>query len=301
MKTYEEMAQSVIHRAKAHKMVRNRWIIGSVAAVVAVGVCLSVMVKNRPEDDPTLQTQPATTVPNEMVVIPVPTGDTPLQTLPSNEVKNHRVTFLHNDGSQSSHMDLDVQTSSQMEIRVKDIRGLSEEEVESLGKAEAMYAQSLVDAHPEAKGYNWVQGAKDNTLITCITTGHFIIATEHPEWIESIYAATQGTVKLDNMEFASDDYMKNPTPFLPDEYALNHDQIQQRYYAPYGGLEIVCEITNRAEIALDEGEVTLGDLHDTITFTVTYVDGTVEEHAIDMIFNESGEVYALYRGATAAA
>ena len=36
MKTYEEMAHSVISRAKAHKTMRNRFIAGSVAAVLVL-------------------------------------------------------------------------------------------------------------------------------------------------------------------------------------------------------------------------------------------------------------------------
>lgn len=42
-------------------------------------------------------------------------------------------------------------------------------------------------------------------------------------------------------------------------------------------------------------------MSDTITFTVTYVDGTVETHSIDMIFNDDGKVYAIYRGVEAVA
>ena len=141
MKTYEEMAQSVIRRAKAHKAARNRWIIGSVAAVLVLCACVGVM-GNRPQPDAALQDQ--------TVALP----DVTTVTVPADR---QRVTFLSSDGSQTAEMKQDVETPCLMEVRVKDVHGLSEEEKAAVVEAEKQYADALVAAHSEAKGYNWAK------------------------------------------------------------------------------------------------------------------------------------------------
>ena len=291
MKTYEEMAQSVIRRAKAHKAARNRWIIGSVAAVLALCLCVGIMLLDGPADETTLQTMP-TTEPGKL--------QTPVETTAA-VPESAKVTFLYDDGDEINEMKKNIETPCRMEIRVKDIRGLSRDEVDAVCEAEKQYAQALVDAHSEGKGYLYMQSPRINTVITSITAGAFIIGMDDPTQIESIYATVQGAVQLQHIPFAHPGFLEDPTLPWPTEYLLDHDSIQKQYWAPNGGVSISFHVSNDAEMKLDQGTVTIGELRDTITFTVTYCDGTVENHVIDMIFNESGQVYALYRGATAAA
>ena len=119
MKTYEEMAQSVIRRAKAHQAARNRWIIGSVAAVLVLCACVGVM-GNRPQPDAALQDQ--TAVPDVTTV-----------TVPADI---RCVTFLSSDGNRTAEMKKNVETPCLMEVRVKDVLGLSEEEKAAVVEAE---------------------------------------------------------------------------------------------------------------------------------------------------------------------
>ena len=291
MKTYEEMAQSVIRRAKAHQAARNRWIIGSVAAVLALCACVGIMLMDGPADETTLQTMP-TTEPGHLQKPVETTAAVP---------ESAKVTFLYSDGSEINEMQQNVQTPCRMEIRVKDIRGMSEDEVNTICEEEKQYAQALVDAHSDGKGYLWSQTPRINTVITSITAGAFIIGMDDPTQIESIYATVQGAVQLQHIPFAHPGFLEDPTLPWPTEYLLDHDSIQKQYWPPNGGVSISFHVSNDAEKELDQGTVSLGELRDTITFTVTYCDGTMENHVIDMIFNESGQVYALYRGTTAAA
>lgn len=285
MKTYEEMAQSVIRRAKAHQAARNRWIIGSVAAVLALCACVGVM-GNRPQPDAALQDQ--TAVPDVTTV-----------TVPADI---RCVTFLSSDGNQTAEMKKDVETPCLMEVRVKDVHGLSEKEKAAVVEAEKQYADALVAAHSEAKGYNWTQYDSGDVVVTSISAGHFIIGMEDPEQIKSIHAIVGGAVCLGHMPFADEEaYWENLDNPVPIEYALNHEQILKQYYAPYEGIEISWMLSSDSDRALEKGTVSIGDLSDTITFTVTYVDGTVETHSIDMIFNDDGKVYAIYRGVEAVA
>jgi hypothetical protein len=286
MKTYEEMAQSVIHRAKAHKTVRNRWIAGSVAAVLTLCAC-AWGLGNRPQPDAAMQDQ--TVALPEVTTVAVPADSL-------------RVTFLSSDGSQTAEMKQDVETPCLMEVRVKDVHGLSEEEKAAIVEAEKQYADALVAAHSEAKGYNWTQFDSGDVVVTSISAGHFVIGMEDPKQIESIYATVRGDVCLGYMPFADEKaFWENPDAPVPTEYALSHEQILKQYYAPYGGIGISWMLSSASDTALEKGTASIGDLSDTITFTVTCVDGTVETHSVDMIFNDDGKVYAIYRGAEAVA
>ena len=137
MKTYEEMAQSVICRAKAHKTVRNRWIAGSVAAVLVLCACVGVM-GNRPQN-PTVQETPVT------------------QTVKMEP----RVTFLYAQGDTTAELKQEVKLPSHCELRVVDVSGMTDEEIKATALAEQEYADALVAAYPEDKGHGWMQYSAD--------------------------------------------------------------------------------------------------------------------------------------------
>ncbi len=293
MKTYEEMAQSVIRRAKAHKAVRNRWILGSAAAILALGLCLGLMAAGRHNDDITLQKGEV-----QQSEVPAVTTPKPVQTQPTElpATNSPQVTFLYSNGNEITPLQADVYNPCLMEVRVKDIRGLSEEERNAVCEAEKQYAETLVKAHPDAKGYQWSQFDRKNVVVTSISVGHFIIGMPDPSQIESVHATIQGMVQLTYMN-SEDVPIGQPTL----EYEDDHIAIQNKYYPPHGGMEVGWRLSNESIASLDQGSITLKDIHDTITFTVTYVDGTIEVHTIDLIFTENGQVHALYQGPTATA
>ena len=307
MKTYEEMAQSVLDRAKAHKIMRNRWIAGSVAAVLALGLGLGVAVMNRPGDEPTLQNP---VEPHEIVTTTVPS----VQTQPSTDETNYRVTFLTTEGKNTTKMEQGMTIPLKSQLRVKDVTGMTEAEIEAVAKAEKDYADNLIAAYPDAKGPGWMQfnpshGTDENKhlVITYIYVGCMIIKTDDISQIESIRATTKNSTLIfpafssEQREALADDleaywnfYDVYP---VTQDYMITGESLKGWYYIPYGGIQVNLGLGDGVARYLNENPVPLSQLSETLTFTVNYVDGTVETHTLDMIFNDSGEIYATYRGA----
>ena len=329
MKTYEEMAQSVISRAKAHKTARNRLIAGSVAAVLALGLCVGVTVMNRPAEEPTLQTPVVTleptlqTSPSDMedsqtVVHVEPNGGSLLQTLPSADTAKHRVTFLYAEGENTTKMEQGMVLPLKSQLRVQDVTGMTDDEIDAVAKAEQEYADNLIAGYPDSAGYGWSQfnpthgtDEKEHLVITYIHAGDVILKTDDISQIESIRATTKNSTLIlpafasqqweavaDDPEAGYDFHNRYP---MTQDYIITGESLQQWYWIPYGGIQINLILGNGVEKYLNENSVPLSQLSETLTFTVTYVDGTVETHTTDMIFNDNGEIYALYQGATAVA
>lgn len=300
MKTYEEMAQSVLDRAKAHKIMRNRWIAGSVAAVLALGLGLGVAVMNRPGDEPTLQNP---VEPHEIVTTTVPS----VQTQPSTDETNYRVTFLTTEGKNTTKMEQGMTIPLKSQLRVKDVTGMTEAEIEAVAKAEKDYAENLIAAYPDAKGPGWMQYDNDHLVVTYINAGCVVLKTEDLSQIESIRATTKNsTITLPAFTSQQKEALAgDPDAYygfyklypMTQDYLITGDLLKGWYYIPYGGIQVNLGLGNGVVKHLSENPVPLSQLSETLTFTVNYVDGTVETHTLDMIFNDSGEIYATYRGA----
>lgn len=288
MKTYEEMAQSVIRRAKAHKAARNRLIAGSVAAVLVLGLCLGVMAKNQLTDEPTLQTPPITGEPDKT---------------------NYRVTFLSAEGENTIKMEDGVTIPMNSQLRVQDVTGMTQDEIKAVVKAEKDYAEHLIAAYPDAKGPGWEQFENDRLVVTYISAGCVVLKTEDVSQIESIRATTKNsTITIpaftsQQRDAVADDpeayygfYNRYP---MTQDYLITGSALTGWYYIPYGGIQVNLGLGDGVAKYLSENQVPLSQLSETLTFAVTYVDGTVETHTIDMIFNENGEIFATYRGADA--
>lgn len=315
MKTYEEMARSITGRAKAHRARRNRWIAGSVAAVCALGICLGAVAMRTNDPAPetlsvtqaTVATTESNVVPTESTVAPTESTVAPMEsTVPSNEdTARPRVTFLTSDGLETQAMEPNVTLPLASRFRVRNIRGMTQTEIEAVCQEEVEYAENLWDAHSDKKGYDWDQFPMKNVVITSSNAGHFILSIEDWEQLESVHVSVKGAIRL--MFLPSDctdaelmDLTELPYP-VPMGYLLTGEDLESHYLDMYGGYEISWLPSNQLCRELNDTGKPISEYSDTVTFTVTFTDGTVETYDIDMIFNDSGEVYAMLRGITAAA
>ena len=287
MKTYEEMAQSVVRRAKAHKTNRNRCILGVTAAVCVLGISLGVMAAREPsgKEPLTLQTPPVT----EPVAPQAP-----------------RITMLYNDGSETVGMQKDVILPYRMEIRTRDVSGLTEAEVEAVYAEEANYANELVASYPREQGYNWNQFRVEDMVFTYINAGHFILGIDDPALIKRISATFNGAVAPTNMMEINghltrediDRFHRGDFSMEYYAYQVNTNAINE-LYDYYGGYSFGLHLNSEWVRWYVEDPADLPELfQDTISITVTFQDGTTENHVIDLMCSESGQVYAIYRGLT---
>jgi len=280
MKTYEEMAQSVIRRAKAHKTVRNRWIAGSVAAALALSICVGVM-GSRPQPDTTMQEQPVTQT---------------TQIEP-------RVTFLYAEGDTASELKQGVKLPSHCELRVVDVSDMTDEEIKAIAQSEQEYADALVAAYPDDKGPGWLQYSadgypsvsNDHLVVTFIHSGQFILKAQDWELVESVEATTKNNALI-LLAFPSTNEIDPFAYPQSREYCINKEELKMRYYESYGGVGVDIGLGSGVVWYLNDHPVPLSQLSETFTFTFNFTDGTQETHTIDMIFNDNGQIYTLYRG-----
>ena len=282
MKTYEEMAQSVLLRAKSHRTIRRRRIIGAAATTCVLVICMGIILIKTPvgSEAPTLQTLTVTE--------------------PSSAPAQAHITFLYNDGKDATCMDKDILIPCRNQLRVQDISGLSATEADAVAETEKKYANELITSYSEEVHGGWCQYYGENVVMTSIHVGYFVLRIEDPKQVERIHASTKGAVGLTNLPgFGEWEYDANANYPTPREYGLTHKEVQQYYGSACGGLGIGWIFGGELMKLFEKELIPLSTLRDTITITVTYLDGTVETHAIDMIFDDNGEVYAIYQGATA--
>lgn len=290
MKTSEEIAQSVIQRARVHRAAKKRRIITVTAAFLCVcGISLAALATGiTPEPVPdTLQVQPTTeatevTEATDAII----------------EMNAARITLMNcaADGTLIAEMTKDIRIPYQMELRVRDIRGLTEDEVEAIQKAEKKYASDLIDAAPDDLG-EWAWGCytNKNGIVTTISAGHFFLQIEDPDLIESIRVTLSGDGVLRHISSTENEDSET----TPGEYFLDTKTIKRQYRS--GGLNMVWVLSseNCNKLATDPS-IPLSTFRDTITMTVTMKNGTQQVYVIDIEIEDNGEVYAIYRGDTAA-
>lgn len=290
MKTYEEMAESVIGRAKAYKIARNRWIAGSVAAALALCICCIGVMGKRPQADLTMQEQPVTQITQNM---------------------DPRVTFLYAQGDTTAELKQDMKLPSHCELRVVDVSGMSDEQIKAIALEEQEYADALVAEYPEDKGHGWMQYSadgypsvsNDHLVATFIHSGHFILKAQDWSVVESVEATTKNSVLILPALRSTNEI--DPFAYPQSRHCcMNKEELSEAYEAGqwyYDGVGISMGLGSGVVQYLNDHPVPLSQLSETFTFTFHFTDGTQETHTIDMIFNDDGQIYTLYRGAETAA
>ena len=117
--------------------------------------------------------------------------------------------------------------------------------------------------------------------------------------VESVEATTKNNVLI-LLAFPS---INEIDPFgYPQsrQYCINKEELKMRCYESYGGVGVDIGLGSGVVWYLNDNPVPLSQLSETFTFTFNFTDGTRETHTVDMIFNDDGQIYTLYRGAETA-
>ncbi len=309
MKTYEDMAQSVLRRAKAHKAVQRRCVLAVTVVLCLCGICVGTVLMNRPEPEaPVTQLQQSETridVPKveEPVVdepmVEEPVVDEPAVKDPAVNVpeQNGRVTFLSTSGKKTVTMRDGVILPLQMEIRLKDLRGMTAAEQDAVIQAEKQHAEDIIEANGADQhwgpGYLRTQIDVSDYLLTTTVAGHFCLGMEGYEDIESICFETGGAIQLCHLPAKEDDEGNK----IEGQYWLEGRELKSYfYYYPVRGYTFTWmpnwEVFH--EMAT-ESAVDLTRFSDSIKVVLTFKDGTVETHQIDIVVTQDGKTSAIYR------
>lgn len=294
MKTSEEMAQSVMHRARVHKIARKRKIINITAAFLCVcGIGLFAITASRntePKPDTTqlqLNTNPTPdTTPTQPNTLPTVSASDVIDDLPE-----ARITLLHYlaDGSRRVEVQKDANTPYRMQLRVRDLRGLTEDEAEKIVNEEMEYARKLVDEyHKPMEDNAWACYTGENGVVTSISAGRFLLKVDDPKMVESFQVSLSGDGQLWHIPA---EYSTDVRNYFVDAATV------ERYSLYAGGINMIWVLSseNCNKLAQDPS-IPLSTFGDTITVTATYKDGTQQTDVIDIQIEDSGEVFAIYRG-----
>lgn len=288
MKTSEAMAQSVMDRAQKTIRTRRRITALTLCLACICGIAVAAMTMRPPAPAITLQnstTPTSHTIPNNQ---PQEPADAPRLTLCLTSLRTGNTASLAED----------VLLPCEMEVRLHDVRGWSEEEIRQLRDAEkARMEEELSEV--VTPGMNWYYGIADSksTVYSYRQTGYFMLTLEDFAVVKSIH------VQHGNMSQLN--ILPNDTSFDPIEekeqyhqnYHLEGSQLPSR--SGKGSIQFAWFPAQKLQYILaHEPTYDLTNIRDNITITVTYTDGTQDIKIIALSADETGDIYATLHGDT---
>ncbi len=312
MKTYEQMAQDVLQRIDDINVNCRRRRQNALRAVVAMScVALTVLAG---AGIPSLMPKESTASSDETIT---PIATSVLQ-----------VAYLSENGWDRSAMKEQVETQMRYKLSVVDTRGLTAAQREALRQEMvAKQEQELLAFDPEFYSGNSIGGggvnnAWDNALFVTYRAGVFWLDIDEKKKVESIrgecssiYGETEFCIysknfvgrkvayqaKLyDGTELRVEKETRRGNVYLYAQgVALDgdtYDPIQSD-----GGFYIRWKPSPKLyETLNDNPDRPLSEFSDQMTITVNYTDRSWDNHKIDIVFHDDGNIGAVYHGGTTA-
>lgn len=264
MKRYDEMAQSVLARAEQAKIMqkhRRRKVLVSVAICVCCIVCAVLIGTRHNTPDPRDPMLSDATVPTAERLS---NGETnpPMQ-------GNYGIQLLSmsQDGTYVQMLE-NVITPVYAQFRIRDVRGLTEEERDEAQKEEKRLAEATFAQLPGDTSLQ--QMSNREAIITLAYVGKITVEIEDYTQVEDISVASTGIGQLDTSTWTGKNY-------------------SQRYsvtWFPSDGARKMIE---------QDPTLKPSQFRDTITFTITYKDGTVKTAQVDISFDDEGYAYIVQK------
>lgn len=268
MKSYDEMAQSVLIRAEKEKIMqkrRNRNIVLSVVAGVCCLTC-AILVGMRlnilESQDPML---------NDVTVSTAPEPST-TETDPISK-KSHEITLLNmsEDGTYVQMVN-DVNMPLYAQFRIRDVRGLTDAEIDKVRREEESAANAIF---AQIKGDSSIaQFWGNRTVVTVLFVGRISVMIDDITQVEdvSITSTDVGSLFPTGLEYRDSNRRLYAVTWLPSE--------------------------ETEELIAEDPTLKPSQFRDTITFTITYKDGAVGTAVVDLTFDDEGMAYITQRGIT---
>ena len=275
MKTSEEMAQSVMRRAKAHRAAARKRIITAATAAACICLVLTAAFFISPGE--------------------IGSSQSASPNIPSVRLAKISLVAYAADAGTPKELAHGVTTPCSMEVRVHDIRDLSTEAAEAIVEADKAYAKELVkDTIEPGECYQWGVYSGNNAIISTICAGHFFIEIEDYKQVEDVHFTLIGTGALAHVSQVDGNVIyKNSQP---KEYEMDYWRVAIQAYQT-GGIGFIWVLSSHTqEIMNDDPTIPLSTLGDTITVTVNMKDGSQQTGIIDITLDDEGHVYATCRG-----
>lgn len=265
MKSYDEMAQSVLIRAEKERMIQKRRNRNIVLSVIACACCLACAILvgirlNTPEpQDPMLNDVTASTAPE-----PSATETDPIPK------ESHEITLLSmsEDGTYVQMLD-GVSMPLYAQFRIRDVRGLTDAEIDKVRREEHLAANAIF---AQIKGDNSISQFWGNRkVVTVLYVGRISVMIDDFTQVEdvSITSTDVGSLFPSGIKYRDSNRRLYAVHWLPSE--------------------------ETKKLIDEDPTIKPSQFHDTITFTVTYKDGAVATAVVDLTFDDEGMAYITQR------
>ena len=268
MKSFDEMTQSVLARAEKERIVRkkrSRVILSAVVSACCLAAVL-LMGTQRQTPDPlnliqdTL-TAPSAQQPSDAETNPLSKGNYSIQLL-----------SMSQDGSYVKLVE-NVTTPLFAQFRIRDVRGLTDAEINEVRREESLAANAVF---AQIKGDSTIgQYWGKTAVITVLFVGRISVMIDDFTQVEdvSITCTDVGNLCQNSLLYRNSNRKLYETTWRPSE---------------------------KTQALIEEDpSIKPSQFRDTITFTITYKDGTVVTKMVDISFDDEGYAYIVQRDDTA--
>lgn len=283
MKTSEEMARSVITRAKAKRTAQKRNLITTAAALICVCIIGAGdwVVGRTPENpDNTLQVQPTI----------------PQQTQPGDNVQLQPVRLsllsFNAEGKEVVTLENGIKTPGQGQIRVMDLRGMTEDEIQAAYEAEQEYGETVGKQIKEYfSDFATHYSSGPNGMVSFISAGCLVVPIEDPSLVKNVQVTVIGNGKMAHI--APSKEQQSLDDESPKEYVTESEHLRN------GGVVMVWMLSEDMRWKLcNDPTIPLSSITSTITTTVNMKDGTQVTSVVDVSVDDEGFVYFTSRSET---
>ena len=301
MKTSEEMAQSVMTRARARRSAQKRNLITAAVSLVCVcGIGVGAWIMGRTPAQPvdTLQMQPTAAVQTPQEVPTVPTEPSAPNQVTNIKLQPIRISLLSSMSSGCNTVTLEngVRLPGQQQIRVVDMRGMTTEEKQAVADAERKYAIDFKKKYKEALlDTSWCTTSSETAIITAISAGYLHIPIEDAGLVDSVRVSVIG----DGMMYHIEGLKEETGETIPGEYvAKGYSLVNESMLC--GGVNMIWTLSGEKMWELSKDPtISLSSISSTITATINMKDGTKKSVIVDVSVDDDGMVYFTSRGETA--
>ena len=296
MKTSEEMARSIMGRAKAKRAAQKRNVITfAVVCVCVCGIGAGAWMLDRTPVQPvdTLQMQPTAAVQTPQEVPTVPTEPSAPNQVTNIELRPVRISLLSSlsSGGNGVAIGNGVRVPGQQMIRVVDIRKLTKEQAEAVRAGEAEFADYFLDQSYSKAASHMIFG--ENAIVTVLSAGCLYIPIEDPDLVESVRVSVTGDGRMESLDAIKD---VQTGQIIPGEYILEGWNLKNEW-RNYKGVNMIWMLTEEMHQKLaSDPTIALSSITSTITVKVNMKDGTTASVLVDVTIEDNGMVYFTFGG-----
>ena len=274
MKTYHEMTESVLEKAGTEILKKQRRCRNGVC-IAASGLCLALLLtvlgmglEQPPEISPTL--------PVDQPGLSVDATDAPQPTEQQAKVK---ITYLSNIVGQTTQETVSPNVSMPLNgmIRIRDTRGLTEEEVDEARQEENAIANEFCLG---GRG-SVIRWGYTGAITTIVSNGGITLDFSDCSAVENLEVETTEVGSVNRGASLS-----GPNPVKGEIY---WPSVREAYFD--------WSISSEFAFALHKDPtIPLESIRDTITIKIDYANGTKETLIFDITVNEEGYIFVTQRG-----